>query len=78
MGPGLRPQGRARPRRRTNLIYSVDLVRGLDVYVVDVPGDGLGTVPSVEVGPGLAAAPGLVLGGSAVLALLVHRRRRRA
>lgn len=26
--------------RGTNLIYSVDLVRGPDVYVVDVPGDG--------------------------------------
>ena len=64
--------------QRTNLIYSVDLVRGLDVYVVDVPGDGLGTVPSVEVSDSVAVAPGLLVGGSAVLALLVHRRRRRA
>ena len=44
--------------KKTNLVYSVDLVRGLDVYVVDVPGDGVGTVPSVEIAPSLAVAPG--------------------
>ena len=69
--------------QRTNLLYSVDLVRGLDVYVVDVPGDGLGTVPSVEAPASVAVAsvavaPGVLVGGSAVLALLLHRRRRRA
>ena len=64
--------------QRTNLIYSVDLVRGLDVYVVDVPGDGIGTVPSVQSAPSLAVAPGLMLGGGALIALLVHRRRRPA
>lgn len=64
--------------QRTNLIYSVDLVRGLDVYVVDVPGDGVGTVPSVEVPSSVAVAPGVLVGGSAVVALLLHRRRRRA
>lgn len=63
--------------QRTNLVYSVDLVRGLDVYVVDVPGDGVGTLPSVESSsPDVAVAPRLLLGGSAALALLVHRRRR--
>lgn len=64
--------------QRTNLVYSVDLVRGLDVYVVDVPGDGIGTLPSVEIASSAAVAPGLVVGGSAVVALLLHRRRRRA
>lgn len=64
--------------QRTNLIYSVDLVRGLDVYVVDVPGDGLGAVPSVDIAPSVAVTPGVLVGGSTVLALLLHRRRRRA
>jgi hypothetical protein len=63
--------------QRTNLVYSVDLVRGLDVYVVDVPGDGVGTVPSVEVAPAVAVGPVALVAGSAVAALLVHRRRRR-
>jgi hypothetical protein len=65
--------------QRTNLVYSVDLVRGLDVYVVDVPGDGVGTLPSVEAPAGLTGAatvPGTLLGGSMVVALLLHRRRR--
>ena len=31
--------------RKTNLVYSIDLARGLDVYVVDVPGDGVGLQP---------------------------------
>ena len=63
--------------QRTNLVYSVDLVRGLDVYVVDVPGDGIGSVPSVEVGTSPAIASGVVVGGGAAVALLLHRRRRR-
>ena len=65
--------------QRTNLVYSVDLVRGLDVYVVDVPGDGLGTLPSVESPTRVTEAamvPGTVLGGGVMLALLLHRRRR--
>ena len=49
-------------------------MRGLDVYVVDVPGDGIGTVPSVEIAPSIALAPGLLLGGSAVVALIMNRR----
>ena len=31
---------------------------------VDLPGDGIGTVPSVEIAPSLALAPGLLLGGT--------------
>ena len=30
---------------RTNVVYSIDLVRGLDVYAVDVPGDDRGALP---------------------------------
>jgi len=63
---------------RTNLVYSIDLVRGLDVYAVDVPGDGIGTVPSVEAVTTPAVLPGVLVGGSAAVALLLHRRRRRA
>lgn len=43
--------------QRTNLVYSVDLVRGLDVYVVDVPGDGVGALPSVPIVSSVAVAP---------------------
>ncbi len=45
---------------------------------VDVPGDGLGAVPSVDIAPSVAVTPGLLVGGSTALALLLHRRRRRA
>ncbi|MGA8848011.1 MAG: hypothetical protein WB471_15450 [Nocardioides sp.] len=70
---------------RTNVVYSIDLVRGLDVYAVDVPGDQRGALP-----PASAADPtpreqlvsgvlpmGLV-GGAVLLALAlaVVRRRR--
>ena len=34
-----------RPARKSNVVYSIDLVRGLDVYSVDVPGDGIGAIP---------------------------------
>jgi hypothetical protein len=29
-------------RTKTNIVYTTDLVRGLDVYEVDVPGTDLG------------------------------------
>jgi hypothetical protein len=32
--------------KKTNLVYSADLVRGLEVYEVDVPGKDLGEEPS--------------------------------
>ena len=31
--------------KKTNLVYSVDLVRGLDVYAVDLPGSTATTNP---------------------------------
>ena len=64
--------------QRTNLVYSVDLVRGLDVYVVDVPGRRASARSrrsrSARARP---SRPGVVVGGSAAVALLLHRRRRR-
>ena len=62
--------------KKTNLVYSIDLVRGLDVYAVDVPGDGIGALPSVEPAPTLSVAPFALVGGSTVLALLLLRRGR--
>ena len=76
-----------RTRQRTNVVYSIDLVRGLDVYSVDVPGeggaDGHGTQPSGS--PAVttsdrvsrAVVPLGLVGGAAGLALGLRRRRRR-
>ncbi len=55
--------------RKTNVVYSIDLVRGLDVYAVDVPGDGRGALP-----PRSSADPtllGKVQRGATPLALVV-------
>ncbi|WP_370248771.1 hypothetical protein [Nocardioides sp.] len=71
-----------RTSARTNVVYSLDLVRGLDVYAVDVPGDGRGALPPPArggpVGPGDAAGAGtLVLAaGAAAFGLTLLRRRR--
>jgi hypothetical protein len=70
--------------KKTNLAYSVDLVRGLDVYAVDVPGDGVGAVPDPTLLPGgsgtgttLAnALPAGALGGLGALLVVVRRRAR--
>ena len=45
--------------RTSNIVYSIDLVRGLDVYVVDVPGDGIGATPT----------PGVTRGSDSPLSL---------
>jgi hypothetical protein len=70
--------------RSSNVVYSIDLVRGLDVYVVDVPGDGIGATPTPGVAPdsdsplSLASVlPAGVVGGAIVLAVGVRRRGRR-
>lgn len=68
--------------RKTNLLYSVDLVRGLDVLAVDVDGDGVGAVPDPTLLPGgsgtelaLAdAVPVGVVSGLAALLVVVRRR----
>lgn len=67
---------------RTNVVYAIDLVRGLDVYAVDVPGDGRGAVPpggattaATTGGPGMAAAlPVALVGGAAGVAVALRRR----
>jgi hypothetical protein len=69
---------------RTNVVYSIDLVRGLDVYAVDVPGDGRGAVPprSRAATPSIAqrvaggVVPIGVVGGAMAAALALRRRRR--
>jgi len=74
-----------RTRRRSNVVYSIDLVRGLDVYAVDVPGDGRrGAVPYDEVtsrsprgSAGAAVLPAGVVGAGLLGAVLVRRRTRR-
>lgn len=71
--------------RKSNVAYSIDLVRGLDVYSVDV-GDGRGTQPSEGLSPDRSAtdrAAGAVLplglvGGALTLTVAVRRRHRRA
>ena len=72
--------------RKSNVAYSIDLVRGLDVYSVDVPGDGRGSEPDPAVSPARTAvddATGAVLplglvGGAIALAVAVRRRPRGA
>jgi hypothetical protein len=69
---------------RTNVAYSIDLVRGLDVYAVDVPGDGRGAVPPASRADarslGQRVAGGVLplgLVGSAMLTAFAVRRRSR-
>lgn len=72
-------------QRKSNVAYAVDLVRGLDVYVVDVPGDGRGTEPTPGVSPDRSASdlvasgvlPVGLVGGALALAVAVRRRARR-
>lgn len=56
---------------RTNIAYSIDLVRGLDVYAVTLPGQQPTSGSIVQAG-----APVAMLGGSVLLAALLRRRRR--
>ena len=73
--------------RTTNVVYSIDLVRGLDVYAVDVPGDGIGATPTPAVVRGSASladrcsggcCPLGLIGAALALAIAVRRRARRA
>jgi len=69
---------------KTNVVYAIDLVRGLDVYAVDVPGDGVGAVPSPASGPSSTvsdraregAVPLGLVGGAMALTIVVRRRLR--
>jgi hypothetical protein len=72
-----------RTAEKSNVLYSIDLVRGLDVYAVDVPGDGLGAQPWTSVVPARSTAdraadralPAGLLGAAVALAVGVRRRR---
>jgi hypothetical protein len=79
--PAYSDRGR-QTRRRSNVVYSIDLVRGLDVYAVDVPGDGRrGAVAHDDVSgrtdtePDLASAlPVSLVGGALAMTLWLRRR----
>jgi len=69
---------------RTNVVYSIDLIRGLDVYAVDVPGDGRGALPpraareqsAISWIPAGNAVPLGLVGTATVLVFSLRRRRR--
>lgn len=68
--------------RDTNVVYAIDLLRGLDVYTVDVTGAGGGalrlasaTGPTKRLESG--STPLALVGGAALLALGLGRVRRR-
>jgi hypothetical protein len=67
---------------KTNIVYTVDAVRGLDVYTVDLPGSGGTTAPLLgSVGPLGSADPALAvlaLGLMGMVGVLTARRRRLA
>ncbi len=67
---------------KTNIVYTVDAVRGLDVYTVDLPGSGGTTAPLLgSVGPLGSADPALAVlavGLMGMVGVLTARRRRLA
>ena len=71
--------------RSTNVVYSVDLARGIDVYSVNVPGDGRGSepYPSSSTGQSVVgsisngAVPIGLVGGALALVVAIRRRTRR-
>jgi hypothetical protein len=70
-------------QRRTSIVYAIDLLRGLDVYAVDVTGHGAGSsmrlASSVAVPQRLggSATPLALVGAAVVMVLGVGRLRRR-
>ncbi|QBR94056.1 hypothetical protein [Nocardioides euryhalodurans] len=72
--------------RDTNVVYAIDLVRGIDVYSVDLPGGPTGTRPTTGTGgprsvadaAASGAVPIGVVGGGLALAYAVRRRARRS
>ena len=64
---------------KTNIVYTVDAVRGLDVYTVDLPGTT--STPLLGSFGGLGGTPGTAIAGALLLGLTglaVARRRRLA
>jgi len=65
-------------RARTNVVYSIDLARGLDVYTVDLPGAARAASASTSTGIHRAAVvPMGVAGGAVAISALLGRLRRR-
>ena len=63
-------------KQRTDVVYAIDLVRGLDVYDVRLPGEArTAGSPEGDLSLGRVAPMGLV-GGALALSLLLRRRRR--
>ena len=75
----------AQTRKVSNVLYAIDLVRGLDVYAVDLPGKRYGAAPSSSVVPRTSMAERAsdsamsmsLVGGAMALTLVVRRRNRR-
>jgi hypothetical protein len=71
--------------RMSNVVYSIDLVRGLDVYVVDLPGDGIDgatTTQGATQAESSALSPARMLpvgmvGAAGVFAVGLRQRRRK-
>ena len=63
---------------KTNIVYTVDAVRGLDVYTVDLPGTAPGDVLLGSVGGADPALGVLALGLIGLAGLATARRRRLA
>lgn len=67
-----------RTGKSTNLVYSVDLVRGLDVYAVDLPGTSASTsVTGENAGLGASTVPLGVVGSAVLVGVGLRRRSRR-
>ena len=68
--------------RKTPLVYSIDLVRGLDVYRVTLPGQEPAAGPATPSPPiGAAVLPGGLFGGALMISVALSRagcRRRSA
>ncbi len=71
--------------KKSNVVYSIDLVRGIDVYSVDVPGS-VGILPTGVSAPARSlgdvasagAAPAGIVLGTLAFSLVIRRRSRRA
>ncbi len=63
-------------KRRTDIVYSIDLARGLDVYDVRLPGEQARAASDSDASIPLGSvAPMGLVGGALALSLLVRRRR---